>query len=282
MIYGNFNNAIKANIDRLIKGGIEIHPNNWQSMDVTTVQAAKMKELLAVQFQVVMPVAFANPDPDYWEDVLEVLRADIKPNLPWADKHFELERVSREPINPGNTWEIWPWANSADKFRPGGQFDHSYAERYWPKFAGYTTGGRVTNPTKIPRESARFGVRDFVGDLDDIVTRLHKDPTTRQAVLSVWHPEDQSPSGRRVPCSLTYQFIVRNNYFHVLYSIRSCDAYRHFRDDLYLTARLVLWVLSELRSKDSSWDNVSLGMFTIMIGSFHCFVNDIPKLKEWL
>lgn len=268
MIYGNFKDAIKASVRRLVDAGVEVHPNNWQSMDVSQRKEALMKELLAVQFQVAM------------SSDLEVLRDEIKPNLPWADKHFELERVSREPINPGVTWEIWPWANSAHQFKQSGQFDHSYAERYWPKFAGYTVDGHID--TSYGPGDGRHGVRDPVGDLDDIVTRLHQDPTTRQAVLSVWHPEDASPSGRRVPCSLSYQFIVRNGYLHVLYSIRSCDAYRHFRDDLYLTARLALWVLLELRKKDASWDNVSLGLFTITIGSFHCFVNDISQLRKWL
>jgi hypothetical protein len=275
MIYGNFKDAIKASIRRLVDAGIEIQPNNWQSMNVSALQAARMKELLAVQFQVAMPDGSL-------ENALKFFQGEIKPNLPWADKHFELERVSREPINPGVTWEIWPWANSADRFRQGGQFDHSYAERYWPKFAGYTPDGHIDRDNQCFPGNERQGIRDRVGDLDDIVTRLHQDATTRQAVLSVWHPEDQSPSGRRVPCSLTYQFIVRNNYLHVLYSIRSCDAYRHFRDDLYLTARLVLWALSELRKKDSSWDNCSLGLFTITIGSFHCFTNDIPQLRKWL
>lgn len=266
MIYGTFKDAIKSSVRRLVESGIEVHPNNWQSMDVSQKKEAEMRELLAIQFQVVMP------------QTVEELQKDIQPNLPWADKHFELERVSREPINPGNTWEIWPWANSANQFKQGGQFDHSYAERYWPKYAGCTTDGRLA-PQKYFHN---MGIRDRVGDLDDIVDRLAKDPTTRQAVLSVWHAEDQAPSGRRVPCSLSYQFIVRNNHLHVLYAIRSCDAFRHYLDDLYLTARLTLWVLLQLRHKDSSWDNVSLGLFTMTIGSFHAFVNDIPQLRKWL
>jgi thymidylate synthase len=271
-IYGNFEDAVKESVLKLLNLGIDIHPNNWQSMSVGKVQAARMKELLALSFQVMMPAT------------IEELRNEIKPNLPWADKHFELERVSREPINPGETWKEWPWANSADKFRTQTtQFDHSYAERYWPRFAGFTPDGTINEYRKTdPEWPGRYGIRNRVGDLDDIIERLEKDPTTRQAVLSVWHPEDQVDTGKRVPCSLTYQFLMRNDYLHVIYNIRSCDAYRHFRDDLYLTARLALWIISELQQKDSSWDNVTLGLFTIQVGSFHCFVNDVPQLEKWL
>lgn len=266
MIYGNFKDAIQANIKRLLHSGMDVHPNNWQSMDVSKRPEATMRELLAVQFQVLM------------SDKLVILQDEIKPNLPWADNHFERERVSGEPINPGETWKEWPWSHSAGTFIQNGQFDHSYAERYWPRYAGVTSDGRL-NGYDLDTFSERCGVRDKVGDLSDIIDRLEKDPTTRQAVLSVWHPEDQANHGRRVPCSLTYQFLVREGYFHVIYSIRSCDAYRHFRDDLYLTARLALWVLSELRTRNESWDNVLPGIFTMTIGSFHCFVNDLPKLR---
>lgn len=271
MIHGSFSDAIKASVQRLLVLGQVVKPNNWQSMDVSKLNAAEMKELLFLSFQV--PVRFS----------VEVLRNDIKPNVPWADAHFELERVSREPINPGETWKQWPWANSADAFRQeNAQFDHSYAERYWPCFAGYTHDGRLNN-TKQSILTERMGVRNRVGDLDDIVDRIHNDNLTRQAVLSVWHPEDQVDTGKRVPCSLSYQFLMRNGVLHVIYNIRSCDAYRHFRDDLYLTARLLLWVISELYHRDTKRYNTLVPGFLMMnVGSFHCFKNDIPKLEQWL
>lgn len=269
-IYGNFQDAIKDSLQKLIRSGMTVQPNNWQSMDVSQVKAAQTKELLFHGFQVSMP------------KTLEDLKNEIQPNLPWADKHFELERVSREPINPGETWREWPWSNSANTFRKDeAQFDHSYAERYWPRFAGYTHDGHLDDKQRSVF-SERVGVRNQVGDLDDVVERIAADPMTRQAILSVWHPEDQIDTGKRVPCSLTYQFVHRGGCLHIIYNIRSCDAYRHFRDDCYLTSRLLFWTISELQKRDSFWDNVIAGFFVINIGSFHCFINDIPKLKEWL
>lgn len=267
-IYHSFTDAIYHSISRLVLQGQEVKPQNWQSMDVSKRPEATMRELLFLSFQTRMVS-------------IEALKYEIKPNLPWADHHFEYERVSRQPINPGETWKYWPWATSAETFLDGKQFDHSYAERYWPIHAGYTSDGKLSSYDKS-LFSERTGVRNRVGDLDDIIQRLIKDPGTRQAVLSVWHPEDQVDTGRRVPCSLTYQFLMRGGYLHVIYNIRSCDAYRHFRDDIYLTCRLLLWVLSELRQKDHSWDNVSPGFFVMNVGSFHCFLNDIPQLEKQL
>src|SRR5690606_13014492 len=74
---------------------------------------------------------------------LQHWRDDVRPNLPWADDHF-LERVGGEPLNPGEEWKNWPWAGSAAKFRdPSERFNHSYAERLWPKFARATEGGKL-------------------------------------------------------------------------------------------------------------------------------------------
>ena len=90
----------------------------------------------------------------------KTLAEAIGPNLPWADEHFIHERVSGQPLNPGTTWRQWPYAASADKHRREGekdpQFDHSYAERYWPMHAGRTPDGRLTSP---PDGSCNMGIR---------------------------------------------------------------------------------------------------------------------------
>lgn len=258
-IFGSFKDAIDDSINRLILAGSVVKPNFWQSMDVSKMKAAEMRELLFLSFQCSIPKTIGE------------CAAQIKPNLPWADDHFDYERVSGSPINPGETWKTWPWSNSADTFRVDGkQFDHSYAERYWGQYT------RMSNDTI----KTNLGARSRYGDLNDVIDRLIKDPQTRQAILSVWWPEDQYDYNQRVPCSLTYQFIMRNGYFHMIYNIRSCDAYRHFRDDLYLTARLLLWTLAQLQSKDEKWLNVHPGFFIINVGSFHCFVNDLTQLRK--
>lgn len=267
--YPNFHLAIQGHTRSLIERGHHIKPNRWQSMDVSKRKEAETIEILNHSFTVPLNGT-----------LLEPYQADIRPNLPWADRHFELERVSGSPINPGTTWKEWPWGLSADKFRvEGEQFSHSYAERYWPKYAGQTPDGRLKELT-IPLPE-NHGYRYPYGDLDDMVDRMIQDPLTRQAILSIWHPEDQCNQGQRVPCSLFYQFIHRKGYLHIVYTIRSCDALRHFRDDIYLTVRLLLWVLEELKIRDrETWDKVKPGTYTMHITSFHCFIGDTTALMK--
>jgi len=191
----------------------------------------------------------------------EVLVPDIEPSIPWADDHFE-ERVSRKPLNPPPSEEWWPYAPKGNaRFKnEAGIFSHTYPERYWPRLAG---------------ENLNRGIRFPYGDLDDLVALLLADPQTRQAYLPVWFPEDLgAPINERKPCSLGYQFIMRENKLHVVYGIRSCDFYRHLRNDIYLTVRLQHWVLDELRKKDVNWNLVKPGSFTMHITSLHLFRND--------
>jgi hypothetical protein len=217
----------------------------------------------------------------------------IKPNLPWADRHFEEERVSGEPINPGETWKIWPYARSAAAHLREGeniaQYDHSYAERYWPKYAGITVDGRLPSDGEYFLDKPdHLGIRFPIGDLSDLVEVLVDDPLTRQAYLPIYFPEDTMAArmGKRVPCTLGYHFIRRpmgnfGDFLHIVYPMRSCDYIRHFRDDVYLTIRLLLWVLNACQNIDrESWGDVLPGTFRMHITSLHMFRQDRENLRN--
>lgn len=251
-------------IDNIMANANEFHPMRWQALEVRDRPEAKMMEQVFVNFS----TSLTTESLDYYRTI-------IKPNLPWADNHFEKERVSGEPLNPGETYKEWPSANAsmALDWANGKQFNHSYAERYWPKFAGLSPLGKYL--AEIEPSRPLCGIRHEYGDLAGVVRHLVKEPTTRQAYLPVWFPEDtgDSHNGRK-PCSIGYHFIMRNGRLHITYQIRSCDFVRHLRDDIYLTVRLLLWVLDECRKQDRLWFQVKPGFYRMDIGSLHCFVNE--------
>lgn len=254
-----------------------VKTGTWQSLP------ADKPEMATYEVEDVV-INFPIPSED-----LVVLRQQIGPNHPWANDHFELDRVSGEPLNPGHTWAQWPYANKANSFRDeDGQFNHTYAERYWSKFANLTPDGSLT-PEQIADATSdklelrptlndpfpRRGIRYEYGDLNDVLDLLQRDPMTRAAYLPIFFPEDTGIVHRdRVPCTLGYLFRQRNSRLSVAYYIRSCDFVRHFRDDVYLTARLLLWVLDRLRTRDEAWSSVRPGDLLMHVGSMHMFVND--------
>lgn len=255
----------------------------WQGVDVSKKREARTHELMNCHFMV--PLNGVN-SLDHWAK-------DIKPNLPWANDHFE-ERVGGAPINPGVEWANWPWGGNAEKFLlPSGKFNHNYMERYWPKQAGKTWSPSKTREEfqeEYHRRSlghmlgmVNRGIRWEYGDLNDVVHLLVKDPTTRQAWLPVWFPEDTGiGDGGRKPCTIGYHFMMRDEKLFIHYAIRSCDFHRHMQDDIYLTIRLALWIIDQASKIDESgvWPHVTLESFSMWVGSLHMFENDMLQLRN--
>ncbi len=263
----------------------------WQGRDVSHKPDMVTHELLMMTVKVPMiheprwvGDGFHPFDLDHW-------REDIKPNLPWADDHFA-ERVGGEPLNPGETWKTWPWAHSADTFRENQQFNHSYMERLWPRYAGMTHGGLRTKEFYSGDADAHRGIRWSYGDLESLVDLLVKEPRTRQAYIPLFFPEDTGiGDGGRKPCTLGYQFIMRDNQLHCYYPMRSCDLVRHYQDDVYLAVRLMLWVIEQCQKDEATiapehrkgmevWRNVVPGSLTMHMTSLHVFRNDMATLNK--
>lgn len=229
----------------------QVDVGEWQAQKVDDPQMVT-RELRNVIFE------FNTPR------TMELLQHEIKPNLPWAEDHFQ-ERVSGKPLNPPPSSDWWPYAQQGHKehTNESGLFSHTYPERFWPKQAGPGQPGRFAN----------HGIRYHYGDLDDVVLQLQHSPQTRQAYLPVWFPEDTGGlQGQRLPCTLGYHFLGREHKLNCSYLIRSCDFVRHFPDDVYMACRLLQWVTEQL-------DGFGVGSLTMWIGSFHIFEGDIPMLK---
>lgn len=256
-LFRDFPSAIRAVQRHLRQNGNHVETESWQAMK----NPPKFYEALNVSFSAVIPHA------SEWVD-------QIKPNEEWADEHFA-ERIGGEPLNPGKSYKNWPMYKnnphndtSRDK---DGKFSHTYMERIWPRFAN-----RDENACNI-------GIRHPYGDLNFLIQLLNKEPFTRQAYLPIWFPEDGTAAlvGERVPCTLGYHFIRRGHNMHVVYYIRSCDFFRHFRDDIYLTIKLLYFILSNLRDHSLPvWGDVTLGTFTMHVTSLHIFSKEYNLLKD--
>lgn len=279
MIYPDLKTA-HMKLSRSFLQAPHVHPQKWQGVDVSKRPEAKMAELLHEEVKIAMQ-----------SDNYEAYQNIPGLNLPWCDRHFA-ERISGAPMNPGTEWANWPWSSSAaDHLEPNGMFNHNYMERYWPKHAGDHQG-----PTKTAKEwwdneeeladgrpfAINNGIRYEYGDLGNVIDLLAQEPDTRQAYLPIFFPEDTGTMNpTRKPCTLGYHFILRHGYFHCTYYMRSCDFVRHWADDCYLTIRLHLWILDQLRSRDrATWGDVKPGFFVMHITSLHLFINDLRSLNK--
>lgn len=244
----------------------EVHMGQWQSQSVQ--QTTYELQNVTISFPI-------------WNTV-ERNQAEYEPNLPWAEDHF-LERVSGEPLNPPPSEAWWPYAQQGNAEHKSGQiFSHTYPERMWPKWAG-PEYEEMASSNWVAWEPMR-GVRFEYGDLADVVQMLAKDPSSRQAFLPIWFPEDTGAAhGERVPCTLGYHFLLRKQ-LNVTYFIRSCDFFRHFRDDAYMAARLGQWMVEQLSDDKVVGDLVpykpyETGHLTMHIVSLHMFEPDKMRMR---
>ena len=248
--HGNLRVALEMTEDLLLKEGKLVDTSSWQGKHLEDGSLSTI-EITNVMFTVLVP--------KYQIDLEELIR----PSLPWANKHFE-ERVSRIPYNPPPSHTEWPfWRPRSEETKEvgSGKFSQTYPERYWPP-SGY-------------------GIRYSFGNLDDVINLLIRDPLTRQANFSIWSMEDNGVKYRgRPPCTLNYFFLCREGKLNIFYDIRSCDILRHFRDDIFLTCRLLLWVLDQLKSSNNDfWKSIGPGTLTMHIYSLHIFLTDKPILE---
>lgn len=255
-----FESVVKAIAGIMLTQGETVDTGHWQAMEnVPQTDTIEIRNVI-VNYQIPFDQA--------------VLTADIMPSDPWAELQFQ-ERVGGEAVNPGATYHLWPWfrGNVPKHQDPanGDKFSHTYMERFWARFA--------SSPQRTI--DGNYGIRYRYGDLDDVMRLLATHPFTRQAYLPIFFPEDTgATSGQRIPCTLGYHLMRRDNRLHCFYPIRSCDFLRHFRDDLYMASRLVQWVIEKLAAEHPSWVGVRPGKLTFHAHSLHVFAPERNVIRS--
>jgi len=201
---------------------------------------------------------------------------------PWAEIHFQ-ERISGNPTNPGESYKKWPYAqfkeaNDAFKKIDDDKFDHTYMERFWPKYVGNNTFFNVfalAGDNKMPNKGLRFDL----GDYNDVVNQLKENPLTRQAFLPIFFPEDTgAKNNMRVPCTIGYHFEIWDGKLDMTYYIRSCDILRHFRNDVYMAGRLIQHTSKLLFQY--GMEDIKPGKLMMKIANLHLFENDLYAFKQ--
>jgi hypothetical protein len=257
--YYGFQNT-RRDLAYMLRQTPPLNRNTWQALDVSDSPLHAAHELLNVNLTYDIP------------DTQESLQDEVQADQPWAELHFQ-ERVSGEPLNPPPSHSLWPHAarGNSDHLDEKKQFDHTYPERFWPKFANVGEKRPNGRQVFVPHNGIRFEY----GDLNGVVEQLAENPLTRQAYLPMWFPEDTGSIGRRVPCTLGYHFMAdADHVLHMWYFMRACDFIRHFHNDVYLAGRLLQWVVQKLDS------DFTVGQINMSIANLHVFVGDLARLPQ--
>lgn len=112
---------------------------------------------------------------------------------------------------------------------------------------------------------AAYGLR-LRYQLEGIYQELKANPLSRRAVLAIWREEDLYHDGDR-PCTLSLQFLIRNDALELHVTMRSQDAWLGTPYDAFMFTQLQ-------RSYAAALD-VSVGKYVHHVGSLHLYERNV-------
>lgn len=113
----------------------------------------------------------------------------------------------------------------------------------------------------------------------DVLQRLLGDmPNTRQAVVSMWRPDDIIAAwkgGKKdLPCTLCWMFFLRDNALHMHTVMRSNDLWLGFPYDTFVFTTVQRLVADTM--------DCNVGTYTHTVGSLHLYDKDLVKARRAL
>lgn len=166
------------------------------------------------------------------------------------------------PIGVGRKLNLAIAAVEAAQF-VGGFSNPELMVKIQPRFADFMDDGKLSGAYG-PRTGMQF---EMVADL------LKRDPTTRQAVVSLWKPlvDLATPTPRDVPCTNHVQFLIRDGALHSIFTMRSSDVWWGMAYDMFQFAQVALTMANVLR--------IECGPVHHRAGSFHAYERDFESIK---
>lgn len=110
---------------------------------------------------------------------------------------------------------------------------------------------------------------DRIGDqMYDVIDKLEKDPESRQAVITLWDPRLDNSSGKRdYPCTVGFQFLIRDGKLNCTTWMRSNDVWLGLAYDLFQFSQLQWTIAHEL--------GVEAGSLVHKPTSLHLYERDV-------
>lgn len=142
-----------------------------------------------------------------------------------------------------------------------GRDDLEMIQYYAPSYDKYSDDGKILNGAYGPR---------IKRSLLKIVDILKKDPDSRRAVVPIYGKEDAGLNSKDIPCTIGFQFLIRNNKLDMIVNMRSNDIFLGFPYD---TFNFTMW-----QEYISCKLNIEIGTYTHIANSLHFYEKDREKI----
>lgn len=232
-------NEMIREIDRELKvSGITVPVKHYQNKRLEGDQQ-NTKELVGVSFTISKPLQRRD-------EMLQFLFKDDWKKIKNYCIQEHKDRTCGWPLNPGNSYKIRQDLWQKFMVKDETKFDYTYSERlHW--------------------------------QLNKIVDALKEDKHSRQAILQIFQAGidiERFGGDTRIPCSLDYQVMIRNNRLYIIYHMRSNDYFAHFPIDIWLASEMISYFVKRLKG---TYKDLKTGSLIYFAGSLHAYQWDLNK-----
>lgn len=225
-------------IDRDLKVcGITVPVKHYQNKKLKG-KDQNTKELMGVSFTISKPLQKRK-------EMLDFMFKEDADRIEEYCQQEHFDRTCGNALNPGNSYKIRK--DMWQKFiETGDKFSYTYSERmYW--------------------------------QYENVLKALKEDKHSRQAIIQIFQANiDNKKFGgdTRIPCSVDYQIMIRNDRVYLIYHIRSNDYFGHMPIDIWLAAELIEWIKNKLKY---IYPELKTGSLIYFAGSLHAYNWDLDR-----
>ena len=132
---------------------------------------------------------------------------------------------------------------------------------------------KIAEPDGTVNSNYGYCIHDKFGfdQLDVVKELLRREPNTRQAIIHIKEPRNiiDNPT-KDLNCTMTLQFILRNNKLDMITTMRSNDVWLGLPYDVFNFTCIQIQMAMEL--------SVDIGVYYHNVGSLHLYKKDVNKL----
>ena len=161
-------------------------------------------------------------------------------------------------------------------------YDFMYREAWWI-LSGQNRVDLLASHAPSIRRFSDDGIRlsgaygpKVVDQIGYVVDTLNHDPSSRQAVINIWR--ERPGMSKDIPCTLSAQFLIRDNHLHMVITMRSSDMWLGLPYDVFTFTMLACQVGLELNKFHGL--NLKLGNCYHTAASRHVYMSDWEKIQS--
>lgn len=138
-----------------------------------------------------------------------------------------------------------------------GTNDTTFIKKIAPSYRLYEDRTNFANGAYGPR---------MLPQLRWVIRELKKLPASRRAVVNIWDHDLQNFESLDLPCTLTLQFLLRDDQLHMITTMRSQDVWLGMPYDVFCFTVIQRLIANEL--------HVDIGSYTHQCGSIHLYAKN--------